>query len=155
MSDDKKITVSRTIDASPQEVWAVISNPARHREIDGSGQIVSDEKTDRITANGQVFTMNMNAPHMGGDYQTDNHVTGYDENRLLAWQTAPAGTEPKGWEWLYQLTPEGPNSTQVQLTYDWSKVTDKELLKKVSFPLIQEDALEDTLSRLASAVSGS
>ena len=155
MSDDKKITVSRTIDASPQEVWAVISNPARHREIDGSGQIVSDEKTDRITANGQVFTMNMNAPHMGGDYQTDNHVTGYDENRLLAWQTAPAGTEPKGWERLYQLTPEGPNSTQVQLTYDWSKVTDKELLKKVSFPLIQEDALEDTLSRRASAVSGS
>ncbi|WP_313022818.1 SRPBCC family protein [Mobilicoccus sp.] len=155
MSDDKKITVSRTIDASPQEVWAVISNPARHREIDGSGQIVSDEKTDRITANGQVFTMNMNAPHMGGDYQTDNHVTGYDESRLLAWQTAPAGTEPKGWEWLYQLTPEGPNSTQVQLTYDWSKVTDKELLKKVRFPLIQEDALEDTLSRLASAVSGS
>ena len=155
MSDDKKITVSRTIDASPQEVWAVISNPARHREIDGSGQIVSDEKTDRITANGQVFTMNRDAPLMGGDYQTDNHVTGYDENRLLAWQTAPAGIEPKGWEWLYQLTPEGPNSTQVQLTYDWSKVTDKELLKKVSFPLIQEDALEDTLSRLASAVSGS
>ena len=155
MSDEKKITVSRTIDASPQEVWAVISNPARHHEIDGSGQIVSDEKSDRVTANGQVFTMNMNAPHMGGDYQTDNHVTGYDENRLLAWQTAPAGTEPKGWEWLYELTPEGPNSTQVQLTYDWSKVTDKELLKKVSFPLISEDALEATLSRLASAVSGS
>ena len=155
MTDEKKITVSRTIDASPQEVWAVISNPARHHEIDGSGQIVSDEKSDRVTANGQVFTMNMNAPHMGGDYQTDNHVTGYDENRLLAWQTAPAGTEPKGWEWLYELTPEGPNSTQVQLTYDWSKVTDKELLKKVSFPLISEDALEATLSRLASAVSGS
>lgn len=155
MTDEKKITVSRTIDATPQEVWAVISNPARHHEIDGSGQIVSDEKSDRITANGQVFTMNMNAPHMGGDYQTDNHVTGYDENRLLAWQTAPAGTEPKGWEWMYELTPEGPNATQVQLTYDWSKVTDKELLKKVSFPLIQEDALEATLSRLASAVSGS
>ncbi|GAB47701.1 SRPBCC family protein [Mobilicoccus pelagius] len=155
MTDEKKITVSRTIDASPQDVWAVISNPARHAEIDGSGQIVSDEKTDRITANGQVFTMNMNAPHMGGDYQTDNHVTGFDENRLLAWQTAPAGTEPKGWEWMYELTPEGPDATQVQLTYDWSKVTDKELLKKVSFPLISEEQLEGSLGRLASAVAGS
>ena len=155
MTDEKKITVSRTIDASPQEVWAVISNPARHHEIDGSGQIVSDEKSDRVTANGQVFTMNMNAPHMGGDYQTDNHVTGYSENRLLAWQTAPAGTEPKGWEWVYELTPEGPSATAVQLTYDWSKVIDKELLRKVSFPLIEESALEATLARLADAVSGS
>ena len=155
MSDEKKISVSRTIDAAPKEIWDVISNPARHAEIDGSGQIVSDEKTDRVTANGQVFTMNRNAPHMGGDSQTDNHVVGYDENRLLAWQTAPAGTEPKGWEWVYELTPEGPDSTTVTLTYDWSKVTDKELLKKVSFPLISEEQLEGSLGRLASVVSGS
>ncbi|GMA38143.1 SRPBCC family protein [Mobilicoccus caccae] len=155
MSDEKKITVSRTIDAAPKEVFEIISNPARHAEFDGSGQIVSDEKTDRITANGQVFTMNMNAEHMGGDYQTDNHVVGFDENRLIAWETAPAGTEPKGWKWVYELTPEGPDSTVVALSYDWSKVTDKELLKKVSFPLIQEEALEDSLARLASAVAGS
>ena len=155
MTDDKKITVQRTIDAPAKDIFEVLTLPSRHAELDGSGFVRSDSKTDRITATGQVFTMNMHGDHMGGDYQTDNHVTGYLDNKLVAWQTAPAGTEPKGWEWLYQLTPEGPNSTQVQLTYDWSKVTDKELLKKVSFPLIQEDALEDTLSRLASAVSGS
>ena len=155
MSDDKKISVSRTIAATPKDIFAVISNPARHAEFDGSGQIVSDEKSDRVTANGQMFTMNMNAEHMGGDYQTDNHVTGFDENRLIAWKTAPAGTEPKGWEWMYELTPEGTDQTVVTLTYDWSKVTDKELLKKVSFPLIQEEALEDSLARLASAVAGS
>ena len=39
-------------------------------------------------------------------------------------------------------------------TYDWSKVTDKDLLKKVSFPLVTEEQLEDTLGRLAAAVSG-
>ncbi|MDO5628797.1 MAG: SRPBCC family protein [Mobilicoccus sp.] len=155
MSDDKKITVSRTFDAAPKDLFEIVSNPARHADIDGSGQIVSDEKTDRITAVGQVFTMNMNAEHMGGDYQTDNHVVGYDENRLLAWKTAPAGTEPKGWKWLWEFTPEGQNATVVTLTYDWSEVTDKELLKKVSFPVVQEDALEATLGRLASAVDGS
>lgn len=155
MSDDKKISVSRTIAATPKEIFAVISNPARHVEFDGSGQIVSDEKSDRVTANGQMFTMNMNAEHMGGDYQTDNHVTGFDENRLLAWKTAPAGTEPKGWEWMYELTPEGTDQTVVTLTYDWSKVTDKELLKKVSFPVIKEDALEASLSRLEGVAAGS
>ena len=49
-------------------------------------------------------------------------------NRLLAWRTAPAGTEPPGWQWVWQLEPQGPGSTEVKLTYDWSQVTDRALL---------------------------
>lgn len=92
---------------------------------------------------------------MGGEYQTDNHVTAYDENKMVGWQTAPAGTEPKGWEWLWQLEPQGPDSTLVTHTYDWSKVTDEALLQKVKFPLVSESQLEDSLGNLASAVSSS
>lgn len=153
MSDDKKITVSRTIDASAADIFTVLSNPQRHAELDGSGFIVSDDKTDRITATGQVFTMNMEGDHMGGEYKTDNHVVGYDENKLLAWKTAPAGTEPPGWQWVWELKPQDADTTDVTLTYDWSAVTDKELLKKVSFPLVSQSQLEDSLGRLASAVS--
>ncbi|WP_068427600.1 SRPBCC family protein [Piscicoccus intestinalis] len=153
MSDDKKITVSRTIDASAADIFTVLSNPQRHAELDGSGFIVSDDKTDRITATGQVFTMNMEGDHMGGEYKTDNHVVGYDENKLLAWKTAPAGTEPPGWQWVWELKPQDADSTDVSLTYDWSAVTDKDLLKKVSFPLVSESELEDSLGRLAAAVS--
>ena len=40
-------------------------------------------------------------------------------------------------------------------TYDWSKVTDKDVLQKVSFPLVSEHQLEETLGRLAEASSGS
>jgi len=154
MSDDKKITVHRTIDASTSEVFAVLSNPQKHVELDGSGFVVSDDRTDRITANGQKFRMNMSGDHMGGDYQTDNVVTGYDENKLIAWQTAPAGEEPPGWEWLWELEDEGSDATSVTLTYDWSHVTDPEVLKNISFPLVSESELEDTLSNLAEAVSG-
>ncbi len=154
MSDDKKITVSRTIDASAADIFTVLSNPQRHAELDGSGFIVSDDKTDRITATGQVFTMNMEGDHMGGEYKTDNHVVGYDENKLLAWKTAPAGTEPPGWQWVWELKPQDADTTDVTLTYDWSAVTDKALLKKVSFPLVSESELEDSLGRLAAAVSG-
>ena len=122
-------------------------------ELDGSGFVRSVDHGDRITATGQKFTMNMSGDHMGGDYQTDNHVTGYDKDHLLAWQTAPAGTEPKGWQWVWELTPQGPDSTEVRHTYDWSQVTDKDLLKKVSFPLVTEEQLEDTLAKLAEAVA--
>jgi hypothetical protein len=153
MDPQKSITVSRTIDAGAAEIFDLLSLPERHVAIDGSGFVRSVDHGDRITATGQRFRMNMVGDHMGGEYQTDNHVTGYDEGRLLAWQTAPAGTEPAGWQWVWELEPQGPDSTQARLTYDWSNVTDPEVLKKVSFPLVTEDQLEDSLQNLAAAVS--
>lgn len=150
---ETKITASRTIDASADSIFHVLSNPERHAQIDGSGMVQSDHKTDRITAVGQVFTMNMSWDKMGGDYKTDNHVVGFEENKLLAWKTAPQGTQPPGWEWVWELEPQGPDATAVTVTYDWSAVTDKETLKKVSFPAVDQDALESSLGNLASAVS--
>ena len=46
MSNDKKIHVQRTIDASTQDVFDVLSNPARHPELDGSG-FVAQRREDR------------------------------------------------------------------------------------------------------------
>jgi uncharacterized protein YndB with AHSA1/START domain len=151
MSDEKRITVQRTIDASTRDVFEVLSNPERHPELDGSGFVVSDEKTDRITGAGQVFRMNMTGDHMGGDYQTDNTVTGFDPNHLIAWQTAPADTEPPGWEWTWELTAQGSDATDVALTYDWSKVSDPAILEKVAFPLVSQQQLEASLGNLAAA----
>lgn len=151
MSDNEstQVTVQRTIEAPVDAVFDVLSNPERHQALDGSGFIRGVDHADRIQQVGDVFTMNMSGDHMGGDYKTDNHVTGYAKDKLLAWQTAPAGTEPPGWEWLWELESQGPNETLVRHTYDWSKVTDKKLLEKVKFPLVTEHQLNDTLGRLA------
>ena len=151
---DTSITDSRTIDVPAKEVFSLLSLPARHHEFDGSGFVRGAEDTERITKAGEQFVMNMEGDHMGGEYKTDNHVVGYDENKLLAWKTAPAGTEPPGWQWVWELKPQDADTTDVTLTYDWSAVTDKALLKKVSFPLVSESELEDSLGRLAAAVSG-
>lgn len=153
MTDQQSTTVTRSIDASNAEIFEVLSNPDNHHKIDGSGFVRSVDTADRIQGTGQVFTMNMSGPHMGGDYQTDNHVTGFDDGQLVAWQSTPAGTEPYGWEWVWRLQSEGPNLTTVTLTYDWSKVTDKEILEKVSFPLVTEEQLEESLNNLAAAVA--
>ena len=146
---DSKVVVSRTIEAPADAIFDFLTNPANHVALDGSGFVRSVEHGDRISKVGQVFTMNMQGEHMGGEYKTDNHVSGYVHDELVAWQTAPAGTEPKGWEWMWELEPEGQGQTAVTLTYDWSKVTDKDLLKKVSFPLVKKDALEHSLEHLA------
>lgn len=153
MSDDKRITVTRTIDAPAAEIFEVLTNPANHVALDGSGFVRSIAQGDRIQQVGQVFTVNMEGDHMGGEYQTDNHVTGYAKDKLVAWQTAPAGTQPPGWEWVWELQTDGPDQTTVTHTYDWSKVTDKELLSQNLFPLVSEDDLEATLAKLAEQVA--
>lgn len=150
---ETKVTASRTIDAPASTIFEVLSNPERHAELDGSDMVQSDDKTDRITAVNQVFTMNMSWEKMGGDYKTENHVIGFDENKLLAWKTAPEGQQPPGWEWVWELESQGSDTTEVSVTYDWSSVTDKEVLKRVSFPAVSQEALESSLSNLASTVS--
>lgn len=151
---DNQISVQRQINASTDVVFSVLSNPARHVEIDGSGFVKGDDGSNRIPATVDVCTMNMEGPHMGGEYQTDNHVTGYHKNALLAWKTAPAGTDPPGCQWVWELESQGSEATNVTLTYDWDKVEDPELLKKISFPLVSQSQLQDSLERLDQVVTG-
>lgn len=154
MTSNTSITVSREIEASTGDIFDLLSNPDRHKEFDGSGFVRSADHPQRIQSVGQSFRMNMSGDHMGGDYQTDNQVTGFQPGRLVAWQTAPAGEEPPGWEWTYELTPVDQTRTEVSLTYDWSRVSDKEVLRKISFPLVSQDAMEGSLAQLAAAVNG-
>lgn len=153
MSDNTStsITVEREVPVPATDLFDILSNPHRHTELDSSGFVRGLDQGDRLDKVGQKFTMNMTGDHMGGDYQTDNFVSAYDENKMIGWKTAPAGVEPPGWEWLWQLRSEGSDSTMVSLTYDWTKVTDKDLLEKVGFPLISEGELEESVGKLASA----
>lgn len=149
-----KLTVDRVFDAPAKEIFNVLSNPENHAGLDGSGMVKSDEKSDRITGVGQVFTMNMFSEKMGGDYRTENHVVGYDVNKLLAWKTAPAGQEPAGWQWVWELDADSQESTKVTLTYDWSQVTNKDVLRLIPFPVVDEHELETSLEKLAGMVAG-
>lgn len=148
------ITVSRRIDAAPSAVFDILSLPAKHQSIDGSGMLRGSDDTERITKSGQVFSMNMFAEFRGGDYRMYNHVSAFDENRMIGWMPAvePGDTEPGGWEWLWELTPaDNGQATEVSLTYDWSKVTDPKLLPL--FPAVKREQLEESLSMLAAAAT--
>ena len=149
---EKSITVSRLIDAPAEEIFEILTLPAKHPSLDASGTVISG--TDqRIQNVGDVFVMNMHAEMMGGDYVMHNHVTAFDENKMIGWQPAQEKNkdEPGGWEWLYELKPVDADSTEVSLTYDWSKV-DEKLAKEVGFPAIPADDLEESLNLLAGAV---
>lgn len=149
---DTSITVTRTIDAPAKAIFDLLTLPERHREFDGSGTVRSDDRSQRIQQVGDTFVMNMHAESQGGDYQMRNHVTAYAEHTMVGWQPAGIDDEgPGGWEWLYELKPNGAHSTDVTLTYDWSKVQDPKLA--AVFPAIPESSIEQSLNLLAAAVS--
>ena len=155
------LTVTRTVDASAKDLFALLTLPARHPEFDGSGTVRSAADTERISKSGEKFVMNMHREAMGGDYRTHNFVTAFDQNKMIGWQPAPeaedgtAPAEPLGWEWLYELKAQGADSTEVSLTYNWSRVTDQKLLERVGFPAIPQEDLEQSLNLLAAAVTKS
>lgn len=151
--NSESITVSRTIDAPADKIFDVLSLPARHNEIDASGTVRSAEDTERISAVGDVFVMNMYAERMGGEYKMFNHVTGVIKNKLVSWQPAQEKSkdEPAGWEWVWEIESEGSAESKVSLTYDWRKVTDEKL--KQIFPEFSEEELEESLNALAKAVA--
>lgn len=154
-TSDTNVTVSRIIDAPAKDIFALLTLPAKHPSFDGSGSVRSAEDTERITKSGEKFVMNMHREDQGGDYRIHNHVTAFDENKMVGWQPAndDAPDAPKGWEWLYELRAQDASTTEVVLTYSWDKVTDKKVLEKVGFPLITEAELEQSLNLLAAAVS--
>ena len=59
----------------------------------------------------------------------------------------------QNFEFVYELAAQGADATEVTLTYDWSKVTDKGILKTLSFPVLSAEQLESSLARLAEAVA--
>ncbi|MDQ6642579.1 MAG: polyketide cyclase [Actinomycetota bacterium] len=152
MTAENQISAQRTIHAPAAAVFQVLSDPHKHVEVDGSGFVRGLDRGDRITKSGQQFRMNMVGDHMGGEYQTDNVVSAFDVNKMIGWKTAPAGTEPPGWEWLWELKSGGSDTTDVTLTYDWSHVTDPAILEKVSFPLVTQSQLDDSVAKLAEVV---
>jgi hypothetical protein len=145
-----RIRVRAALDASAAALFAVLADLRRHAEIDGSGMVRAAAGAAPITAAGEVFTMSMFRPGLG-DYRTDNHVLDFTPGRRLAWATAREGQPPPGVRWVWALDPTDDRRTIVTHTYDWTDVTDPEVLARVSFPRVQPGELVATLHALEAA----
>jgi len=155
-TEDRRIVVQREVAAEPAAVFALLADPRRHPEIDGSGTVRAAAGAEPITGAGQVFVMDMDLTAVGhaelSGYQTENHVVEFVPDELLTWATARRGNVPAGVRWSWALRRSAPGRTRVVHTCDWSRVTDPAVLARVQFPRIPADRLEQTLQRLADAV---
>ena len=114
-------SVERMIPAPPEKIFDLLADPARHRDIDGSGTVREAKTGSERLALGSRFGMSMK---MGIPYSMVSEVIEFDENRRIAWQTHP----PASWGakfgggriWRYELEPVD-GGTLVRESWDFSQ----------------------------------
>ena len=135
------------INAPAEKIFAILSNPHRHKEIDGSHTIQENISGPDKLVLGSKFGMKM---RLGVNYRIKNTVVEYQENSLIAWRHVGR------WIWRYELVNIGPQMTQVTETFDAScapLIAKAWLSFRKAYPWTQK-AVAKTLVRLKSTCEG-
>ena len=151
MADDS-VSATMVINAPAEAIFAVLTDPAKHAAIDGTGWVCETVDSKPLTAAGQIFRMSMYHPnHPDGNYQTANRVQVFNPPNTISWET---GYDPGdgtlrfgGWFWRYDLT-ESAAGTEETLTYDWSAAS-PEVRERIGFPPFGVEHLSNSLAHLA------
>lgn len=140
----RSVSRSRLIEASPEAIFAIVSSPAGHVQIDGSGSVRDNiDGPDQLTL-GSKFRMDMK---IGVPYKMWSTVVEFEQDRLIAW--AHFGKH----RWRFELEPEG-DATRVTHTFDWSTAISPRFIELMGYPKKHPANLEATLERLAEVVEG-
>lgn len=154
---NEHIIRTRTIDAPASAIFAVLSDPTRHRDTEPTDWVRDAIDPDPITGTGQIFSMNMHFDAENGDYRIDNTVTTFEPDRAIAWDPGQADenghVDPGGWRWRYDLEETGAGTT-VTLTYDWSRTTQEVRDFFGGFPVVSPEFIDRSLQALEQAVTG-
>lgn len=139
---DRVVSVSRVVQASPEEIFALLASPAGHARIDGSGTVRDAIEGPEKLELGSRFRMDMK---MGVPYKMWSTVVEYEENRLITW--AHFGKH----RWRWELEPVD-GGTEVTHSFDWSTARSPRFIEMMGYPKKHPANMEGTLERLAAEV---
>lgn len=139
------ITVERTIDATPERIFALLSDAGKHSSIDGSGTVKGTRQESRPLSLGAKFGMSM---QLGMVYKTSNEVIEFEQDRRIAWQTTGMHGIIGGRIWRYELSATD-GGTLVRETWDVSKDRQKFFLKRSRMAPAAKVGMRKTLERIA------
>jgi uncharacterized protein YndB with AHSA1/START domain len=142
------VSAGREIAAGPERIFELIADPAAQPRWDGNDNLAAAPAGQRVRRVGDVFTMTLTR---GGI--RENHVTEFEEGRVIAWMPAELGQQPPGHLWRWELEQAGPAGTRVTCTYDWTRLTDQTRLPRAR--ATTADRLRASLDRLAALAEGS
>jgi uncharacterized protein YndB with AHSA1/START domain len=139
-------SVERFVPAPPDRIFAILSDPSRHREIDGSGTVRDATEGSQQLVLGSTFGMSMKA---GFSYSMRSTIIEFEPDRRIAWQTRPVQSLPKhlvgGRIWRYELEPRD-GGTLVRETWDITQEKNNWAVRGLRSKTI--DAMTKTLERI-------
>ena len=139
MSDKKRVSVSKTIAASPDAVFDLLANPYEHHAFDGSGTVKAATFGPERLQLGAKFGMKMKL--QGVPYRMTSTVKEFEENRLISW--CHFGKHL----WRYELEPE-QDGTGVTESFDWSTALSPKFIELAGYPKRHVANMTATLERL-------
>lgn len=143
-TNPREVSVSRTIDATPEKIFGVLTDPTLHSVIDGSGSVKGVRGTTERLALGSKFGMNM---RIGVPYPITNTVVEFEDGRLIAWRHL------MGHRWRYRLEPTDDGRTVVTESFDWSTARSPKAIEAMGYPTKHVSNMERTLERLDAFVT--
>ncbi len=105
--------VSRAVevDAPAAELFALVADPRRHHELDGSGTVGDSTDGPRRLVAGARFSVKMRI--FGLSYRLTSTVTEVRRDRLVEW------CHPAGHHWRWEFIAVSPHLTRVTETFDY------------------------------------
>ena len=146
-------TVERVIPAPAAAIFALLADPSRHKEIDGSGSVRDSKEPSQRVKLGDKFGMSMK---LGIPYSMVSEVIEFEDDRRIAWQSRPPGVFGKisgGRIWRYELEPVD-GGTRVRETWDTShEIGTKFMLQNSRVHQHTREAMEKTLANIEQLVA--
>jgi uncharacterized protein YndB with AHSA1/START domain len=136
---ERRVSRDIVIDAPPSVVFALLADPRRHADFDGSGTVHSSVSGPSRLSLGDRFGVEMKIKL---PYRISNTVVEFEEDRRIAWRHFGRHR----WRYELEATPEG--GTRVTETFDWSTALAPALIDRTSFPAANARGIEKTLPRL-------
>ena len=141
----RQVSATRVIDVPAERIFALLTDPAMHPKLDGSGSVLAVQPggPEKLEL-GTRFGMDMK---LGAKYKILNTVVEYEQDRLIAWRHF------NGHRWRWQLNPLDGDRTEVTETFDWSTARVPVLISLSFFPKHNLKAIQQTLERLPALFS--
>ena len=106
-----RVCRSVEVGATPSELFAIVADPRRHPELDGSGTVIDNAKAPAKLTAGSRFSTKMRM--FGLPYRITSTVTVFTPDSSIEWR------HPVGHHWRWEFEQVGPGRTRVTETFDY------------------------------------
>ena len=146
----RQVSRSVEVDAPAAELYAMVADPRRHNELDGSGTVGDNIKVPAKLVVGSKFSTKMKM--YGTPYRITSRVTALKPGELVEWR------HPVGHRWRWEFESLSPTRTRVTETFDYRDAgaikNGLKYYERMGFRKANAAGIEATLAKLRDRYAG-